>query len=720
MSNFLAAALLVLGFTPVRAGTYYSLQQGVDRATMSLTGPLNVTDPTVNTNTPTVQLSGANSSIGLGTVPAATEIIDILKPEAKIRVKSNGSSGNQHAVIETDNATTGGGSAFSESRWSVNGTAKGSMGVDHFDGDKLKIAGGINVNVSTYAVADSTGIAFCGPTPWTDIRCYGGKGDGVTNNDAAIAAALAVIPSTGGVLYFPGGIYLITNLTLTDKNITLLGNGGTGSWGNNSTDYRFATVIKSNTTTGPIIKWTTADRTFANDPYQYFVAMKDIAVIGNGTNTLSAKNAQDCIQVDQQGVNFQNVSATWCGGNGLSLTSSVSSNFYNFMSVKNNGSGVYLNDASVATTGSGVTDNNFFGLKSIANAEDGYHMARGQGTKCYGCLLQSNRGYAINMSGEACGGTVYINEVHFDGTWTEVDSFGALHISSNTRNSNFEFTHLGGSVTVDAGSYNTQYSAETDVSNGAYDSSAWTQFNSIRNGLGNSSGDISTTKVRNSVGTGYGNLVMDHIVLTNGIGDVKDTSGQPIVPSTVPTSGAINIANGKGIVSENAAANGSYTLIASNSGNGTSLAGNVSASSNFFVSLSSPTNQANASGAFVNQFWVNASTNTGGGYVAGSSDTVTLPIVGCYDVQCQITWKANSSGSVREINLLHLADRTAENNMSCPPIGGGTESECVARRTICTAAANETVKCRAYQDSGSSLYIDTDPTLTFFQVRLVQ
>jgi hypothetical protein len=60
-----------------------------------------------------------------------------------------------------------------------------------------------------------------------DVTTYGATGDGVTDDTTAIQTALAAIPSTGGLLYFPAGTYKYTGATLTlNRQITVLGDGG--------------------------------------------------------------------------------------------------------------------------------------------------------------------------------------------------------------------------------------------------------------------------------------------------------------------------------------------------------------------------------------------------------------------------------------------------------------------------------------------------------------
>jgi hypothetical protein len=60
-----------------------------------------------------------------------------------------------------------------------------------------------------------------------DVTQYGATGDGVTDDGAAIRSALAAIPSTGGLLYFPAGTYKYTGATLVlNKPVTVMGDGG--------------------------------------------------------------------------------------------------------------------------------------------------------------------------------------------------------------------------------------------------------------------------------------------------------------------------------------------------------------------------------------------------------------------------------------------------------------------------------------------------------------
>lgn len=66
--------------------------------------------------------------------------------------------------------------------------------------------------------------AFRG-APWRDVRAYGAKGDGVTNDSAAINAAIAAA-SAGSSVFFPGGTYLALGLA-GKSGVSLIGQGAT-------------------------------------------------------------------------------------------------------------------------------------------------------------------------------------------------------------------------------------------------------------------------------------------------------------------------------------------------------------------------------------------------------------------------------------------------------------------------------------------------------------
>jgi len=78
-----------------------------------------------------------------------------------------------------------------------------------------------------------------GGSPWYDVKAYGAKGDGTTDDGAAILDAYNAAPE-GGTVFFPAGVYkFATGFVLGDKSITLQ---GTGAWNSD-----IANVNRANT-----------------------------------------------------------------------------------------------------------------------------------------------------------------------------------------------------------------------------------------------------------------------------------------------------------------------------------------------------------------------------------------------------------------------------------------------------------------------------------------
>jgi parallel beta-helix repeat protein len=60
---------------------------------------------------------------------------------------------------------------------------------------------------------------------WHDVTRYGGKGDGIADDAAAISAAARALPQSGGVLYFPPGHYSVRSPIVLRSGVSLRGAG---------------------------------------------------------------------------------------------------------------------------------------------------------------------------------------------------------------------------------------------------------------------------------------------------------------------------------------------------------------------------------------------------------------------------------------------------------------------------------------------------------------
>ena len=64
-------------------------------------------------------------------------------------------------------------------------------------------------------------------TNYVDVTSYGAKGDGITDDTSALQDALDSLKTTGGFIYFPAGVYKITEYLVYYSNQTLWFDGAT-------------------------------------------------------------------------------------------------------------------------------------------------------------------------------------------------------------------------------------------------------------------------------------------------------------------------------------------------------------------------------------------------------------------------------------------------------------------------------------------------------------
>ncbi len=112
----------------------------------------------------------------------------------------------------------------------------------------------------TLTAANSKGLG------WFDVQAYGAVGDDVTDDAAAIAAALAAIPATGGVLYFPPAVYKhTTTLDFTHTGIRVVGYGAVLHYTGAGTCVQMLTV----------------------NPFNYYdLGMEGLTIRGNASATI--------------------------------------------------------------------------------------------------------------------------------------------------------------------------------------------------------------------------------------------------------------------------------------------------------------------------------------------------------------------------------------------------------------------------------------------------
>ena len=145
--------------------------------------------------------------------------------DKNLRLVFTDSSGN--SIGTYDDIT--GGTVYANKVLLVTPGAKDDFTSPHVDGALEALETSLGSTNARYKTTRTGGSARYVKTKLEevyDVKDYGAVGDGVANDTAAIAAAVAAMPSAGGgALYFPAGTYLFTTIAIGRSNVLVYGDG---------------------------------------------------------------------------------------------------------------------------------------------------------------------------------------------------------------------------------------------------------------------------------------------------------------------------------------------------------------------------------------------------------------------------------------------------------------------------------------------------------------
>jgi len=259
------------------------------------------------------------------------------------------------------------------------------------------------------------------------VKDFGAVGDGATDDTAAIVAAIASLSATGGTVYFPIGIYLVSSrITISTNGVTLRGTNGLGFWNGVSSIYQGGSVIlKKSTMTTEVLK--------NADALNFTVA--DLAVVGQAGNT------GDGIYIPSgQHPVIENVSVARMGGNGIRIGPKATEAYANangwqmknVTSMYNGGHGFYFYD-EVNPTSPNANGGTASGMICEGNTGNGLHIENAMYNTYTGVWSEQNTGYGVALVGMAATG-LYSNLIVSD---VEGNTAGNWSIGANLKHVNF-------------------------------------------------------------------------------------------------------------------------------------------------------------------------------------------------------------------------------------------------------------------------------------------
>lgn len=208
-----------------------------------------------------------------------------------------------------------------------------------------------------------------------DVREWGAKADGSTDNFTAVSEDLAYASANGGGIYFGTGIYKINSQLVWPDNVSAYGSGRPNQFspsGTSGTTLDFS-GLPANT-----------DGIFSSSQLQT-VVFRDMQVV-NATGS--------CFNIDAVYFSMENVTIGYCGKYGLDMPLSSFLYTLNNVLVTNNGlDGINLGNAETVT--GCCTTANFTNVYSIANAGNGIVIDWYVNTNFIGSAADQNGQYGF-------------------------------------------------------------------------------------------------------------------------------------------------------------------------------------------------------------------------------------------------------------------------------------------------------------------------------------
>jgi hypothetical protein len=212
------------------------------------------------------------------------------------------------------------------------------------------------------------------------VKDFGAIGDGVTDDTIKIQAAIDATPE-GATLYFPVGIYLFSNITISES-IEIFGEGwyvktnqafGNANW--LTADALGGAVLKSTATSGTAI-------TFSNASLVKHFRMQNIAVLGPGTGTSIGVSVANTVIATVQNRMVNVLVANFSVG--VQFINSYESQFTSLLI-----RGCQRGFSAPNVSGGGIFSDNHFYRCAFETCSDGVNLQLASGISFHGCLWQN-------------------------------------------------------------------------------------------------------------------------------------------------------------------------------------------------------------------------------------------------------------------------------------------------------------------------------------------
>ncbi len=200
---------------------------------------------------------------------------------------------------------------------------------------------------------------------------YGAKGDGTTDDTAALTAAYAAAAAIGATLIIPVGTYKFTSQLTWNGRVNILGLG----------QQEKVNLLKSFNGTGVLI-----------DVSGQYCCYENFQVTGDTGNTGVG------IKIDQgHYIQFRNVISREHGSHGIHITDGLIGKYENVLSVQNGGDGIRLEELA-----GGVIDANLFiNVSCTVNTGWGFNLVSGNANVSVNMTCEQNTAGGLRVDAGA-------------------------------------------------------------------------------------------------------------------------------------------------------------------------------------------------------------------------------------------------------------------------------------------------------------------------------
>ena len=213
---------------------------------------------------------------------------------------------------------------------------------------------------------------------------YGATGNGITDDAAAIQAAINAAQTAKGSVYLPTGAYKINSKLTISSPIGFIGEANLIQ---NVGDRRGTYLIKG------------ADVIAIEITSSAGSTLRDFAVVGSGTDTTQGIKLTQCGRSK-----LERVSVVECGSHGIEYNDGNLSSFKDIYVLGNKGDGFLVNGAATPNTNAAV----FINIDCRSNTGIGFNNSNGWENFGVGITAQSNTGAGVRLNNSrGCDFSIY-------------------------------------------------------------------------------------------------------------------------------------------------------------------------------------------------------------------------------------------------------------------------------------------------------------------------